>query len=260
MESILQLVPSSTNIHLMSPKQSKIYLAGPMRGYDLYNFPTFEHAQADLEEQGWKVVSPAEHDLENGFDPTQTLEAQAFDLQKALAWDLAQINKVDALALLPGWQNSAGSKIEKSVAEQYGLDIYECVEPDVYAPTEYNRWHLKALEIHVDSMDISNIQTSTTGGRKQIKQCQLGAYDPVALEELGKVAGFGAQKYDAFNYLLGYPYSWSINAAYRHLLAFQAGQDTDLESGLHHCAHAMFHMGALVSFTLRNLGEDDRFV
>lgn len=98
-----------------------------------------------------------------------------------------------------------------------------------------------------------------TGGMKASKPCQLGFVDPVALEKLGEVAGFGAEKYDKFNYLKGYDWTLSINALYRHFLAFQNGEDLDPESGLPHMAHAAWHALNLVSFLERDLGTDDRF-
>lgn len=98
-----------------------------------------------------------------------------------------------------------------------------------------------------------------TGGQKGQKLARLGAIDPVALLEIAKVAGYGAQKYAAFNYLKGYDWSLSFDAMQRHLLQFWAGEDYDTESGRLHVAHAAWHGGALTSFILRGLGTDDRF-
>lgn len=100
--------------------------------------------------------------------------------------------------------------------------------------------------------------TSPTGGQKGQKDCRLGAVDPLALYELGLVAGMGEEKYARFNYLKGYRWSLNVDAAFRHLLAFLSGEDRDPESGHLHTAHAMWHMGALTSFQLRQIGEDDR--
>lgn len=102
------------------------------------------------------------------------------------------------------------------------------------------------------------VAESGTGGRKEQKLCSLAYYDPVALEILGKVTGWGAEKYEAYNYLKGYNFSWLFNAMMRHMLAFWAGEDNDPESGLPHMAHAMWHAGALVSFVERGIGVDDR--
>jgi hypothetical protein len=99
---------------------------------------------------------------------------------------------------------------------------------------------------------------SATGGEKGSKDAQLGAVDPLALLELAKVAGFGAKKYDNFNYLRGYDWLLSINAGERHGLQFAAGEDLDPESGLCHAAHAAWNYLALTSFYLRGLGTDNR--
>jgi len=100
--------------------------------------------------------------------------------------------------------------------------------------------------------------TSPTGGRKAQKPCQLGAIDPVALEQLGLVAGYGTKQYGRGNYLQGYAYSLSLDALYRHTLAFSKGENLDPESGLPHMAHAAFHCLALITFMQREIGEDDR--
>ncbi len=102
-------------------------------------------------------------------------------------------------------------------------------------------------------------QTSATGGQKGKKLTQLGALDPVSLIELARVAGMGANKYAAFNFLKGYDWSLSFNAMMRHALLFWSGEDTDPESGLNHMAHAAWMALCLVSFVERGLGTDDRF-
>lgn len=100
------------------------YLAGPMRGYPEYNFPTFLKAANYIRQFGWSsVVSPAEHDLECGFDPTQQLEAQGFDLAASLKWDIQQVLDAKGIMLLPGWEHSEGATLEYSVAKATGKII-----------------------------------------------------------------------------------------------------------------------------------------
>lgn len=100
--------------------------------------------------------------------------------------------------------------------------------------------------------------TSETGGQKGKKPAQLSTVDPLALLELAKVSGFGAGKYESFNYVRGYDWRLSADAAFRHLLAFLSGEDNDPESGLPHTAHFAWHGLALTSFLLRGVGTDDR--
>lgn len=99
----------------------------------------------------------------------------------------------------------------------------------------------------------------STGGQKGSKESQIGFIDPVAMYELGKVAGMGIRKYEKYNYLKGYDWSLSYNACMRHMQQMWAGEDFDEESGLLHVVHAAWHALALASFTVRDLGTDDRF-
>lgn len=98
----------------------------------------------------------------------------------------------------------------------------------------------------------------TTGGAKGQKLAQLGAVDPDALMDVARVAGFGASKYSRFNFAKGYAWSLSYDALQRHLHAFWGGQGNDPESGLPHLAHAAWHCLALLTFTARGRGTDDR--
>lgn len=79
-----------------------------------------------------------------------------------------------------------------------------------------------------------------------------------ALEEVGKVLKFGAEKYDAHNWRKGFIWSRLIGAALRHVFSFAKGEDKDPETGLSHLAHACCCILFLLSFTLTNNGNDDR--
>ena len=116
----------------------KVYLAGPMRGIADFNFPAFKRAAADLRSQGYTVFNPAEADerrhgpgvgQNNPQGSVELAEAQhGFCLREALAHDLDWIcTFADAIALLPGWQNSKGATAERAVAEALGLEIWEVV-------------------------------------------------------------------------------------------------------------------------------------
>ena len=97
-----------------------------------------------------------------------------------------------------------------------------------------------------------------TGAQKGQKLARLGAIDPRALMELAKVAGFGEEKYARFNFVKGYKWSLSYDAMQRHAHAWADGEEIDPESGLNHLAHAAWHCLALLTFSLRGRGTDDR--
>lgn len=105
----------------------------------------------------------------------------------------------------------------------------------------------------------TRITDPDTGGQKGSKLTQMGAMDPLAIATVGQVAGFGAQKYERYNFARGYRWSLSYDALQRHLMAFWNGENTDPESGLPHLAHAAWHCLALLTFSLRGRGTDDRF-
>lgn len=104
----------------------------------------------------------------------------------------------------------------------------------------------------------TRVTNEATGGQKGAKLTQVGALDPVSLIEVARVAGFGANKYAAFNFLKGYDWSLSFNAGMRHAMLFWAGEDRDEESGRYHAAQAAWHFLTLTSFLMRGVGNDDR--
>jgi hypothetical protein len=112
----------------------KVYLAGPMRGIPKFNFPAFMSAARKLRKQGYVVFNPAEHDKETyGADISQdnatgdekiAVKQHGFNLRVSLHADLTFIClNADAIALLPGWENSKGANAEIATARALGLEI-----------------------------------------------------------------------------------------------------------------------------------------
>lgn len=115
------------NEYLLKPqpfKPMKIYLAGPMRGYEEFNFPAFHREAARLRGAGHTVFSPAERDLEDGFDPKNSV-AKSIDYYMAI--DLPEVCKADAVVVLPGWEESQGCTIEVAVGRACKKEILHAV-------------------------------------------------------------------------------------------------------------------------------------
>ena len=112
----------------------KLYLAGPMQGYPEFNFPAFHTYAKELREDGWWVFSPAERDIErhgadisqgnaNG-DSKQATEDHGFSLREALKDDTNFIcMEADAIAMMPGWENSKGAQAEWALARALGHKV-----------------------------------------------------------------------------------------------------------------------------------------
>lgn len=100
------------------------YIAGPMRGYPMCNFPAFLMAARVLQTRGFLTKSPAEKDIEAGFDPSRPIEEQGFDMGAAFRWDFQACTECTGIILLPGWENSTGAKAERVVATLSQREVY----------------------------------------------------------------------------------------------------------------------------------------
>lgn len=109
----------------------RVYIAGPMTGYSLFNFPAFDYAAAQWRDAGWDVVSPADltrafwrEKFGEEFDPSNTdprIAAGGDIYREFLRGDIAAIAHCDAIALLKGWEKSGGVAKELTVARLLGL-------------------------------------------------------------------------------------------------------------------------------------------
>jgi hypothetical protein len=99
----------------------KIYVAGPMTGYEEHNFPAFDKAADYLRSFGWDVINPADHDRELGIEATDSVDQDTY--HQLMRWDLHQVLDADAIAFLPGWKESKGAGHEHYVAQATGTRI-----------------------------------------------------------------------------------------------------------------------------------------
>ena len=105
----------------MENKKKKIYIAGPMTGYEDWNFPAFFEAERQLLELGYEVINPAHND---GSTYEEAL-ASANSGKHSWGWymrrDLKHVLGVDMVCLLPDWKTSKGALLEVEVAK--ALDV-----------------------------------------------------------------------------------------------------------------------------------------
>jgi hypothetical protein len=107
-----------------------VYLAGPMTGYEGFNFPAFRAATARLRGLGIDVRSPHEWDEdENGGRAPTIGEAKPWSYY--LRRDLHLLLECEAVAVLPGWRDSKGATLEVHVASALGMPVLdaETLEP-----------------------------------------------------------------------------------------------------------------------------------
>ena len=215
-----------------------IYVAGPMRGHEAFNFPAFFEAEKRLRGTypGAFIFNPAREDvLRKGLldmyadDPTGRLCGEYLqsngtfteeDLREALGQDLDFIcERCDLLYLLPGWETSKGACAEEATARALGIEVCYPKETEVTFPKVGQREFVAGGEQRV---------VSVTGGAKGTK---LAAFDQISPEVEWLVAehfGKGARKYEAHNFRRGYPWSLSYSALRRHLAEFWMGHLYDV--------------------------------
>lgn len=109
------------------------YLAGPMTGIPQFNFPVFDRAAAELRDQGYEIVSPAELDdpatreaalaSPDGAPGSGSADGETYGTFLARDVKLV-IDDVDGVVTLPNWWKSRGARIEVFTAATMGKPIY----------------------------------------------------------------------------------------------------------------------------------------
>lgn len=102
----------------------KVYLAGPMSGKPDFNFPAFFEAARLLRLVGHTVFCPAEEDLKEWGDLETTRKKANYRdcMRKDLNWI---IDHAEAIAFLPGWEQSRGGVVEKLLSELLALPVIQ---------------------------------------------------------------------------------------------------------------------------------------
>lgn len=99
-----------------------IYVAGPMTGYYLFNFPAFDKAALSLREAGHTVINPAELDRVAGVHEYTHPLPPGF-MRQAMARDCEAICRCDAIYLLKGYERSEGATVELALANLLKLKV-----------------------------------------------------------------------------------------------------------------------------------------
>ncbi len=108
----------------MEPNGKTIYISGPMRGIPRFNFAAFDFAEDLWTSMGYTVLNPASRGWGSG-DPATGTGVTEYEVQEWLRADIREITQCDAIALLPGWEESEGAKLEAAVAFAIGLDFFD---------------------------------------------------------------------------------------------------------------------------------------
>lgn len=98
----------------------RLYLAGPCTGLPNFNYPAFAAAEAQLRAAGYDVASP--HRVHDGHPQSRPGD---YPWQWYMRQGIRQMLDCDAVALLPGWTQSRGARVESRLAHDLGMRVME---------------------------------------------------------------------------------------------------------------------------------------
>ena len=90
-----------------------VYIAGPMTGLPENNYPAFYAAEEALTAAGHAVLNPARNGTIVGSNAWQ----------QYMRLSIAQMLQAEGVALLPGWLDSRGARLERRIAMALGLRL-----------------------------------------------------------------------------------------------------------------------------------------
>lgn len=86
-----------------------IYIAGPMSHYPEFNYPAFRQAESELRGFAYQTLNPADN--------------TADDWDGYMRASIAQVIAADGIAVLSGWELSAGACLEVKIAQTLRMPV-----------------------------------------------------------------------------------------------------------------------------------------
>ncbi|MGD9678409.1 MAG: DUF4406 domain-containing protein [Vulcanibacillus sp.] len=90
-----------------------IYLSGPMTGLPNFNFHEFNRMANCLRRIGLDVINPAE------------IVSKDKSWEDFMRTDIKELMRADKVAVLTGWQNSMGSRLEVAIAAALNMEVID---------------------------------------------------------------------------------------------------------------------------------------
>lgn len=102
----------------------RLYLAGPMRGIEAFNFSAFDAGASQLRDAGYEVFNPADHDRAKVQASGRKIED--LTIRECMLADTKWICQyAEGIALLDGWGKSTGALAEAALGRALGIPVFE---------------------------------------------------------------------------------------------------------------------------------------
>ena len=99
---------------------TRLYISGPVTGIEADNYEAFSDAGYSLMAARYDVIVP--HKLVGDEATHETAMLLCLNVITDYVWRDDDVRPwIDGLALLPGWEQSEGARLEKAVAEACGI-------------------------------------------------------------------------------------------------------------------------------------------
>lgn len=105
----------------------RVFISGPMTGYEDFNRPAFMEAEEKLKKAGFSVFNPAWMDFDSGFSNDAIMSI-----------DLVALSHCNYIYQLPGWKYSKGASAEYMFA--LASDIQ-------FVNVDWLEWYLGQVEL-----------------------------------------------------------------------------------------------------------------
>ena len=112
--------------------KTRIFIAGPMRGYENYNFKKFDHIEELLRQLGFDIVNPAR--ISRKFKESE-VNSDIAVYNKMVDMQQDAERTCNTILLLDGWQWSEGVKLEVRTASELGMQFL--LESDIAEAIKY---------------------------------------------------------------------------------------------------------------------------
>jgi len=104
----------------------KIFISGPMRGYENDNREMFMRAEEKLRSYGFDV-----------FNPAWCMYGDKWDRKDILAIDICALSKCDCICQLNGLGQASGAQLEYNFAQNADMPILHFDGEDIYIVSKY---------------------------------------------------------------------------------------------------------------------------
>lgn len=111
----------------------RVFISGPMTGYEDFNRPAFMEAEEKLKKAGFSVFNPAWMNFDSGFSNDAILSI-----------DLVALSHCNYIYQLPGWKYSKGASAEYTFALASGIQ---------FVNVDWLEWYLGQVDKKIISDD-----------------------------------------------------------------------------------------------------------